>query len=56
MHGHPTGLFAEVVAAGCHEAQRVHVEVGAEPGDAAHIQRARRLHQHHRQRHERLWR
>ena len=56
MHGHQTGLIAQVIAAGGDQPQFIHREIGAEARDAAHIQGARRLHQHHRQAHERLWR
>ena len=47
VHRQEPGLCAQVVAAGGHQTQLGDFEIGAEPGDAAHIQRACGLHQHH---------
>ena len=47
MHGHLQGRFAEVITAGSHKPQLLNVEVGAEAGNAADVEGACRLHQHH---------
>ena len=47
MDGHLEGWFAEVITAGSHKPQLLNVEVGAEAGNAADVEGACRLHQHH---------
>jgi hypothetical protein len=47
MDGHLKGWFAEVITAGSHKPQLLNVEVGAEAGNAADVERPCRLHQHH---------
>ena len=47
MDGHLEGWFAEVITAGSHKPQLLNVEVGAKAGNAADVEGACRLHQHH---------
>ena len=47
MDRHAPGFLPKVIAAGGHQAELGDGEIGAEAGDAAHIQGPGRLHQHH---------
>jgi len=65
MNGHLQGLMTQMIAARRHQAQvqaqQRSPEVGAQASHTAHIQRTRRLHEHHSHgqgfnAHTRLWR
>ena len=47
MDRHAPGFLPQGIAAGGHQAQLGNGEIGAEAGNAAHIQGPGRLHQHH---------
>ena len=49
MHGHQPGFGAQVIAAGIDQAQGPDLEIGAQPGHAAHVEGASGFHQHHDQ-------
>jgi len=56
MDSHLAGFCAEWIAAGRHQAQLIHAEIGTQPSNAAHVSGASGLNEHQKERQGKLWR